>query len=187
MNQEFQLLIRSEAHLSQAAAALAHCVQPSTLIGLVGTLGAGKTRFAQAFASACGISQEAVVSPTFVICHEYATPQFLLLHLDLYRIRSQEEIWDLGLDESWDAGSVLLVEWSDRFPESLPPEQLEIAIDITGVTTRTLRIRPFGSRMGIARNFLAGAISIGPRPPQPLDAGIQGLRREKGTRKGDRQ
>ena len=65
---------------------------------LIGGLGAGKTRFVQGFARAMGVD-EPVTSPTFALVHNYEA-RIPLLHADLYRMVSEHEVLDLGIDEA---------------------------------------------------------------------------------------
>ena len=108
--------------------AIGAAVQPGTVIGLDGTLGAGKTRLTQAIGLGLGIKPGNVVSPTFTIMvpHRGRLP---LIHLDAYRIKSPEEVDELGLDEMVVDGSVLVVEWSDRIVNLLPTVDLGVQIE----------------------------------------------------------
>ncbi len=141
-----QLIVESysEADTARFAAALARCVLPGTTIALNGTLGAGKTRIVQAFAEACGVSAQAVVSPTYVICQEYAGDRFRLYHMDVYRLNAEEEFLELGSDEILGGDGVQLIEWAERVKSCLPTERLELQIDVTGENQRTLRLTALG-------------------------------------------
>ena len=103
-------------------------VQPGTVIGLDGTLGAGKTRLTQAIGVGLGIKPGNVVSPTFTIMVPHAG-RLPLVHLDAYRIKSPEEVDELGLDEMVVDGAVLVVEWSDRIVNLLPLVDLSVQIE----------------------------------------------------------
>ena len=78
---------------------LGESLTPSLVIGLVGTLGSGKTRLVKAIATGLGIDPLNVASPTFTICVPHQG-RLKILHLDAYRIEHQEEIDELGLDLS---------------------------------------------------------------------------------------
>ena len=107
--------------------AIGEALQPSTLIGLVGSLGAGKTNLTQGIGEAIGALRTDIVSPTFTIMvpHMGRLP---LIHLDAYRIKSPEEVDELGLDEVVSDGGVLVVEWSDRIADLLPTVDLSVQI-----------------------------------------------------------
>jgi tRNA threonylcarbamoyladenosine biosynthesis protein TsaE len=107
------------------------------VIGLDGTLGAGKTHLVKGIASGLGISEAAIVSPTYTICIPYDA-RLPLLHLDAYRIQSPEEVDELGLDELVDNGAVLVVEWASTIENLLPPIDLRIKISQTDEHEREL-------------------------------------------------
>ncbi|MCM2375160.1 tRNA (adenosine(37)-N6)-threonylcarbamoyltransferase complex ATPase subunit type 1 TsaE [Aporhodopirellula aestuarii] len=141
--------IEQIVQLADAMIAAERCVTstqrpaPPRCFALVGTLGAGKTRFCQEIARACGIDPAEVTSPTFTLLKSYdcadhadssAAPQ-RLHHLDWYRITDEDELWQLGLDELWETpGDWTLIEWADRFPESMPLDTIWIRIRATDTT-----------------------------------------------------
>jgi tRNA threonylcarbamoyladenosine biosynthesis protein TsaE len=128
-----QIALQSEAETERLGRALAKVIAPGVVIGLVGPLGAGKTRLVHAVAEALGAPPEAVTSPTFVLIHEYegALP---IYHFDAYRIRSPAEFEALGAGEYFDAGGVSLVEWAERVAPSLPKDcwWIDMAYDPRG-------------------------------------------------------
>ncbi len=116
----------SAAETHQLAATVADVARPGDLIVLVGGLGSGKTCFVQGFARAMGV-EEPVTSPTFALVHNYAG-RVPILHADLYRLVSEHEVLDLGIDESLADGAIALVEWGDIAANVLAPERLTITI-----------------------------------------------------------
>ncbi|MBV9914650.1 MAG: tRNA (adenosine(37)-N6)-threonylcarbamoyltransferase complex ATPase subunit type 1 TsaE [Sinobacteraceae bacterium] len=92
-------------------------------IWLTGDLGAGKTTLARGFLRACGVS-EMIRSPTYTLMEIHETPELTLLHLDLYRLSSPEELEPLGLREWAAPGCMWLIEWPERAPQLLPPADL---------------------------------------------------------------
>lgn len=120
---------------------IADHLQPADLVLLSGDLGAGKTFLARAIARARGVPSEvAIASPTFTLVQEYETPRGTLLHVDLYRLRDEEdrestikEVRRLGLDERRAEGAILLVEWGEGLESELGgPASLSIALAIDG-------------------------------------------------------
>ncbi len=103
-------------------------VEPGTVIGLDGTLGAGKTRLTQAIGIGLGIKPGNVVSPTFTIMVPHVG-RLPLVHLDAYRIKSPDEVDELGLDELIVDGAVLVVEWAERIANLLPVVDLSVQIE----------------------------------------------------------
>lgn len=125
--------------------ALADLLPPGTTIALCGTLGAGKTRLVQALAAASGVDRADVVSPTFVLCHEYHGRR-TIYHLDAYRLKDDDEFLQLGPEEYFESAGLTVVEWADRVADCLPSERLEINITVTGDTSREFEIIAQGSR-----------------------------------------
>ena len=108
------------------------------VVALVGPLGAGKTTFIAAAVRAIQGS-EAVTSPTFTFRHFYAGPP-PVEHLDLYRIEDPREAIELGLDDAFDGGAIVFVEWPDRLPRLLPPQAVRVTIAGSGVAPREIAV-----------------------------------------------
>lgn len=116
--------------LQRLADALVRHVPPGTTIGLVGTLGAGKTTLVQAIARAAGIDTSNVTSPTFTL-HQTHRGSITLHHLDAYRVADEEEFLELGVDELFeDATAWTLVEWADLVKEAMPIDTLWLTIEL---------------------------------------------------------
>lgn len=101
---------------------LAQVWQPPTVLLFEGNLGAGKTTCVQGIAEALGIV-EPVTSPTFTLIEEYGDQ---LIHMDLYRL-APFEAEKLGLEEIWERGALVAIEWSERL-SLLPEDYLRIAL-----------------------------------------------------------
>ena len=126
-------------------AALAEVLPDGTTIALSGTLGAGKTRLVQAVAAGCGVDPRDVVSPTYVLIHEYQGRR-PVYHFDVYRVRDEDEFNELGPEEYFDRPGLVLIEWADRVEECLPPERIDIHIEVTGDESRRFQIAAVGGR-----------------------------------------
>ncbi len=111
--------------------------------GLVGDLGAGKTAFVQGIANALGV-EESVTSPTFVLWRQYQTkhPHIQQLHhLDVYRLESDIEVNDLGLQDIFNlADGIVLIEWADKFPQILPEKTIWITCCYINENTREFSV-----------------------------------------------
>lgn len=103
---------------------LARLLQPGDVIGFFGNLGSGKTRTIHGICQGlkCG---DQVSSPTFTIINEY-TGIYPVYHFDLYRIESEQEIFDLGYEEYFYGDGICLIEWAERVLSFLPPDHIEI-------------------------------------------------------------
>lgn len=117
---------RSPEETRILGASLAPTLLPGDVISLSGELGSGKTVFVQGLAAALGV-QERVTSPTFTIVHEYAG-RFPIVHLDIYRLDSFQELLDLGFEEFLDPEAILVLEWGEAVEPLLPRSHLRIDI-----------------------------------------------------------
>lgn len=139
----FHYTATDEAGTAALARAVASVLPRSMVIALIGTLGAGKTRFVQALAQAAGIDESAVLSPTFVLVQEYPGPQ-TIYHFDAYRLKDEDEFRELGCDEYFAAAAWSVVEWADRVMDCLPDDRLVIRIEVTGPSERRFEISGTG-------------------------------------------
>ena len=133
----------SEADTVEFGQRLAKALRPGDIVGLVGDLGAGKTRLVQALAAALDVPCDQVNSPTFTLIQEYAG-RIPVRHCDTYRLRDPDEFLDLGLDELFDRDGIALIEWADRVTHLLPRDVLTIRIEITSLTARQFRVEASG-------------------------------------------
>ena len=108
------------------------------VVGLIGTLGAGKTRLAQGIARGAGFDGR-VRSPSFALLHIYRGRR-LIRHIDLYRLDRLDDGTAGEWEEMFDTDGISLIEWADRIPELLPPEAIRVEIQIEGETRRRIRI-----------------------------------------------
>lgn len=104
--------LRDEEATRALGARLAHHAKPGDVVVLTGPLGAGKTVCVKGFVAALDARVD-VTSPTFALCHRYATSP-PVAHVDCWRMESPAELVDIGLDELLDDGWIALVEWGDR-------------------------------------------------------------------------
>jgi tRNA threonylcarbamoyladenosine biosynthesis protein TsaE len=119
---------KNEQDTERLGRALAEAL-PFGVVALDGPLGAGKTRLVQAVAAACGVDRREVVSPTFVLMHEYQGTR-PIYHLDAYRLRDDDEFLQLGADEHFGPPNLVFIEWAGRIERCMPRERLEIAISV---------------------------------------------------------
>lgn len=121
------VLISSSPEQTRAiGAAVAAVLRPGDVVLLAGDLGAGKTCFVQGAAAALGVAAP-VTSPSFVLVREYAG-DVRVVHADVYRLNSLQELIDLGYEEVLDPDSVTFVEWGDAVSGLLPEDRLQVEI-----------------------------------------------------------
>lgn len=133
--------------------ALGRLLAPGDVVGLSGTLGAGKTAFVRGVAGGTGADVDEVSSPTYAVIQSYPG-RVLLHHVDLYRLESGDELYATGFFDL-EAGACL-VEWIDRAPAVLPESALLVRLEATGEGARALHVSARGPR-GTA--LLAGWLS----------------------------
>jgi tRNA threonylcarbamoyladenosine biosynthesis protein TsaE len=141
----FYFLAHSEADTDRLGGMLADVLTPGTVVALIGTLGAGKTRLVQAVAAALGNPHDEITSPTFVLVNEYLAGRMPVYHFDTYRLKDEDEFLELGPEEYFTGQGVTFVEWADRFAELLPASYLKIDIASVGETEREFTISAVGS------------------------------------------
>jgi len=116
-------------------------LKPPKLVLLRGDLGAGKTTLIKGIAEGFrAAAQDDVTSPTFTLIHEYRGRDVVVYHVDLYRVDTQRELMTLGIDDLFDDGAVLLIEWGDKFERFRRERDVEISIERTGDTTRRIAV-----------------------------------------------
>jgi len=134
------ILIKDKKHLPSAAKQLVTASGNSRILAFYGEMGAGKTTIIKAICKYLGAG-EIVSSPTFTIVNEYRTSKYgSLFHIDLYRIRKKEEVFDFGIEEYLSGGSYCFIEWPDLIDEMLPPGTLKIRITVDVNEQRILDI-----------------------------------------------
>lgn len=114
---------------------------PNMVICLDGELGSGKTVFTKGFAQALGID-EIITSPTYTIIKEYQDGELPLYHMDVYRLDGNSD--GTGLEEYFNKGGVVIIEWAETIRDILPKERLDIKFKIIDEEKRVLIFTPHG-------------------------------------------
>ena len=126
----------SELETEQAGERFAASLPDGAVVAMYGELGSGKTAFVRGMARGMGISMR-VSSPTFTIVNEYRGDRELI-HFDMYRLGSSDELYDIGWDDYLTRGGVCAVEWSERVADALPEDV--VTVDIARGETDDARI-----------------------------------------------
>ena len=133
-----QFITTSPAETEAVGAALAKILTPGTILAYRGDLGAGKTAFTRGLAKGLGCA-DMVTSPTYTIVNEYLSGRLPLFHFDMYRLRSSDDLWDIGWDDYLDRGGVCAVEWSENVDDAME-NAIFVTIEKTGEDSRRITI-----------------------------------------------
>ena len=133
-----QYLTNSPAETEAVGAALGRCLQPGTVLAYKGDLGAGKTAFTRGLARGLGV-KESVTSPTYTIVNEYLSGRCPLFHFDMYRLGSEDELFDIGWEDYLERGGICAVEWSENVWGAME-EAVVVTISRLGEDTRKIEI-----------------------------------------------
>ncbi len=139
---EQRLTMRSEEETIEFAQNLESEKFPNMVICLNGELGSGKTIFTKGFAGALGIDEN-ITSPTFNIIKEY-DGELPLYHMDVYRLDGNTE--GVGIEEYFNKGGVVIIEWANTIKDILPAERLDIKFKVAGENSRILIVTPHGQK-----------------------------------------
>ena len=128
----------SPAETEAVGAALGRIVPAGTVLAYRGDLGAGKTAFTRGLARGLGYA-DPVTSPTYTIVNEYLGGRLPLFHFDMYRLRSSDDLWDIGWEDYLDRGGVCAVEWSENVEDALE-DALTVTIEKLGEESRRITV-----------------------------------------------
>ena len=137
---EYKITTRNEMETIEIAQNFESEKFPNMIICLNGELGSGKTIFTKGIANALGIT-ETITSPTFTIIKEY-NGELPLYHMDVYRLDGNHE--GVGIEEYFNKGGVVIIEWADTIKEILPDNRLDIYFKVVDEEKRVLTIKPHG-------------------------------------------
>ena len=133
-----QYTTNSPLETEAIGAALGKILMPGTVLAYRGDLGAGKTAFTRGLARGLGYG-EPVTSPTYTIVNECLGGRLPLFHFDMYRLRSSDDLWDIGWDDYLDRGGVCAVEWSENVDDAME-NAVYVTIHKTGENSRRIEI-----------------------------------------------
>jgi tRNA threonylcarbamoyladenosine biosynthesis protein TsaE len=130
--------IRNKSQLRKASARFIKNTAGKKIFAFYGTMGAGKTTIIKSICETLG-AVDIVTSPTFTLVNEYKTSKGeSLYHIDFYRIRKSEEVFDFGIEEYFSSGSYCFMEWPELIEELLPGETVRVRITVTDDGERIL-------------------------------------------------
>jgi len=114
---------------------------PQKVILFNGEMGAGKTTFIKSLAKKLGVN-DTTGSPTFSLVNEYKTfDNQTIYHFDVYRLKSENEAYDMGMDEYLYSGNWCFIEWAEKIPNLIPEEYSSVCIKVLPNGNRQLNFR----------------------------------------------
>jgi tRNA threonylcarbamoyladenosine biosynthesis protein TsaE len=133
-----EYITNSPEETEAIGAALAKVLQPGTVIAYRGDLGAGKTAFTRGLARGLGC-KEMVTSPTYTIVNEYLGGRVPLFHFDMYRLRSSDDLFDIGWDDYLDRNGICAVEWSENVADAME-DPITVTVEKLGGDSRRITL-----------------------------------------------
>lgn len=115
---------------------LAKELKSGSVVAFFGGMGMGKTAMVRGIADGLGLNTEAS-SPTFALVHDYGG-QPPLVHFDMFRVTTWEDLYSTGFFDYLDAGAILVVEWSENIQSALPEDAVRIKIAQIDENTRII-------------------------------------------------
>lgn len=126
--QDITFKINGIEELSKVSDLLISWRDKSNIIAFYGNMGAGKTTLVKNLCSKLGVQDE-VNSPTFALVNEYQTETFdSVFHFDFYRIKSLEEVFDIGYEDYFYGDSLCLLEWPELIDPIMPEHFIKVEI-----------------------------------------------------------
>ena len=113
-----EFITNSPEETEAVGQALGKILKPGTVLAYEGDLGAGKTAFTRGLARGLGAAEQ-VTSPTYTIVNEYLSGRMPLFHFDMYRLKSSDDLWDIGWEDYLERGGVCAVEWSENVADAM--------------------------------------------------------------------
>lgn len=128
------------SELPSAAEQILDFIAENRVILFFAPMGAGKTTLIKELCQQLGV-QEQVTSPTFSIINEYASSSGLIYHFDFYRLKEEQEAFDLGYEDYFFSDHYCFIEWPEKIPNLLPEEVISISISADLENRRFIRLQ----------------------------------------------
>ncbi|HUV00488.1 MAG TPA: tRNA (adenosine(37)-N6)-threonylcarbamoyltransferase complex ATPase subunit type 1 TsaE [Bacteroidales bacterium] len=135
-----KIIIKDKRHLPTAVKKLLASSGGKKIFAFYGPMGAGKTTIIKAICKTLGVTGT-MTSPSFTLVNEYKTTGGeVLYHIDFYRIKIQDEVFDIGIEEYFSGGSYCFLEWPEVVEDIIPPGTLKIRITVDKNEQRVLAL-----------------------------------------------
>lgn len=132
--------VKSLKDIKKAARTFLSLVHDKRMFAFYGSMGSGKTTLIKAICKELGAT-DMVTSPTFALVNEYRTRHGdTIYHLDLYRMNSIGELFDIGYEEYFYGDHIVFIEWPEKAEALLPESIVQVTLEETGMNTRLVHI-----------------------------------------------
>lgn len=125
--------------LPAAATWLLHQANDKRVFIFKAPMGAGKTSFIKVICEQLGV-EDPTSSPTFSIVNEYSSPHGPVYHFDFYRLKDEQEAYDLGYEEYFYSGDYCFIEWPEKIPNLIPEDAIEVSIQVDDQFRRHIQL-----------------------------------------------
>ncbi len=140
MSNPLLILCTNKSQLAEVAKKIIEFCKNYAVWVFEGEMGAGKTTLIKEICSILGVRDE-VQSPTFSIVNQYESPEKTIYHFDFYRLKSEQEAYDIGYEEYFYApNTYCFLEWASKIPNLLPPNYAKIEIKVLNEEERNILI-----------------------------------------------
>jgi len=141
MAKDYAIITKSVQETQSFGAELAKKLRSGDIVALYGYLGSGKTELVKGICKGLGVGQS-VNSPTFIIVNEYFSVQFpKIFHLDLYRLKTQDDVLNIGFYDYINEKGIVLIEWPEHIEDLLPKATIKIYLAHTDESENSRWIR----------------------------------------------
>jgi len=134
------ITIEHLSELPKAAEQMLDFIAENRVILFFAPMGAGKTTLIKELCKQLGVYDQAA-SPTFSIVNEYASPSGPIYHFDFYRLKEEQEAFDLGYEDYFFSGQYCFIEWPEKIPNLLPEDVISISISVAADDIRKIQIQ----------------------------------------------
>jgi len=135
-----EFLVQNTAILPEAAAWLIQQAGEKRVFTFYGAMGAGKTTFIKEICNYLAV-QDSTSSPTFSIVNEYSSSQGPIYHFDFYRLKDEQEAFDLGYEEYFYSSQYCFIEWPEKIPNLIPSDALQVHIQVQEDLSRLIVLK----------------------------------------------
>ncbi len=125
-----EYITENEAETIEVGKKLAGLLKCGDILAITGDLGSGKTALVKGIARGLSID-DYITSPTFTLVHSYRGSSVTLHHFDVYRVSTEDELFDIGFEEYLGSGDICVIEWADLIRPLLPPHTKWIHLERT--------------------------------------------------------